>query len=239
MLFRSTILQSIRISCGDGLWVNAATSITVTPPANARVEIEGLVVEKASIHGILFNGQGEVIVSNTRVSKSALHGLSFFPVGPSTLYVTDSAFENNAFNGIFVQPTGSGNANVHMRNVKLLANGINGLTGAGTNSTIGININIDDSVISGNVNDGIQANTTAAGNALTTIAVRNSTVSGNHVNGIRSTGQKSVVVVNGAMINANFNGLLAAKNGQLLTYGNNQLLLNGTTGAFTGSVALQ
>jgi hypothetical protein len=41
------------------------------------------------------------------------------------------------------------------------------------------------------------------------------------------------------MITGNVNGVSASGAGQIRTFGNNQVLFNGSSGAFTGTVGLQ
>jgi prepilin-type processing-associated H-X9-DG protein len=172
-----------------------------------------------------------------------MHGLNFAPSGGATLNVSDSIFYNNGGSGIIVRPTGSGYANVHIRNTKFERNA-NGLFVDGSASSIGINVNISESLAVENQGNGIGA-FTSAGGASVTVSVIGSHISGNITNGIGALGAtasgagSAVIAVGSSMITANVNGVATGAAGQIRTYGNNQLLSNSNNGVFTSNVGLQ
>jgi hypothetical protein len=242
------ISQSVTISCGYGLWEAPTGAIFINTPAGADVVIEGLVSDNEGISGIImdFIGQGSLRLRQVRLGNnpaSSSHGLYFAPSGPATLTVSDSIFYNSGGSGINVRPTGSGYANVHIRNTKFERNA-NGLFVDGSASSIGINVNISASTATENQGNGIGAYTTAGG-ASVTVSVKDSHISGNITNGLGALGAtasgagSAVIAVGSSMITANVNGVVTGGAGQIRTHGNNQLLLNSSNGVFTSNVGLQ
>jgi hypothetical protein len=231
----------ITIHCGDGLWESPGNLLVLAPPAGGDVVVEGF----AGV-AIQFLGQGALHLHRARLGKSpnaGSHGLLFAPTGPATLHVSESVFYNNTGSGVHVAPTGNGYANVHVRDVKFERNA-NGLFADGSASTVGINVNVTASVFAENSGNGIGAFSTA-GHAGVTASVKDSQITGNLTNGLGALGAtasgagSATIAVGGSMISANVNGIAASGAGQIRTFGNNQLLFNGSNGAFTGSVGLQ
>jgi hypothetical protein len=246
--FGATITQSVTISCGDGLWEAPGAGVLINPPVGADVVIEGLVIDGATSGccSIVFQGQGTLRLRRVRsgnIVGSSSHGLDFKPDGAATLNVSDSVFYNNGGSGILVRPTGSGYANVHIRNTKLERNA-NGLFVDGSASSIGINVNISESMAVENRSNGIGAYS-PGGAASVTVSVSGSHFSGNLTNGLGALGAtasgagSAVITVGSSMITANVTGVVTGGAGQIRTHGNNQLQLNGNNGAFSSNVGLQ
>ena len=170
-------------------------------------------------------------------------GLEFTPSGGATLHVSDSIFYNLAGPGILVRPAGSGYANAHIRNTRFERNA-NGLFADGSGSSIGINVNISESMAVENQGNGIGAYS-PAGAAPVTVSVKDSHISGNLTNGLgvlaatASGAGSAVIAVGSTMITANVNGVAPAGAGQIRSHGNNQVQFNGNNGAFTSNVGLQ
>jgi hypothetical protein len=245
---QGNISQSVTISCGDGFWETPAVTINITTPAGADVVIEGLVSDGLGSSGttMSFTGQGSLRLRRVRIgndSGSVAHGLNFVPSGGATLNVSDSIFYNNGGSGINVRPTGSGYANVHIRNTKFERNA-NGLFVDGSASSIGINVNISESMAVENQGNGIGAYSPAGG-APVTVSVKDSHISGNLTNGIGALGATAsgagsvMIAVGNSMITANVNGVSTGGAAQIRTHGNNQLLTNSNNGVFTSNVGLQ
>ena len=101
---------------------------------------------------------------------------------------------------------------------------------ANTNNGGTIRVAITDSTTSGNTNAGVQGI-----GAQTRIALDRATVNGN-ANGVASQFQANVTV-NNSLVSMNVWGLFIANNGNLVSFGNNQLIGNTTAdGAFTATV---
>jgi hypothetical protein len=157
------------------------------------------------------------------------------------LHVSDSFFYDNANGaGIFIQPTIlSAYANVHIRTTKFSRNQ-NGILADGSFTNIGVNVNLDDSASSDNVQNGFKV-VGAVAPAITTLSVRNTQISGNLTNGVLSTGAQGVIELHNCMFVANFNAILTQNGGNVRSYGTNEVSLNGGNNvfSFTGSVGLQ
>jgi hypothetical protein len=241
------ITKSVTISCGDGLWENPGAGFAINTPAGADVVIEGLVTDNLGVSGstVNFFGQGSLRLRRVRIgnASSGAHAVNFAPSGGATLTVSDSIFYNLGGSGINVRPTGSGYANVHVRNTKF-ERCANGLFVDGSASSIGINVNISESMAVENQGNGIGA-FTSAGAASVTVSVIGSHISGNITNGLGALGAtasgagSAVIAVGSSMITANVNGVVTGGAGQIRTHGNNQLLLNSNNGVFTSNAGLQ
>jgi len=239
----STIIQSVTISCGDGLWEAPAGSVTVNTPAGADVVIEGLVIDGQSVGGPPINmiGQGTLHVRRVRVGRQTgggAHGLLFQPSGPATLHITDSVFYSNGGSGVLIKPESGGSANVHIRNSRFEHN-LHGLFADGTISTAGINVNVADSAFVDNQGNGIGAYT---GNAEITISVVASQITGNITNGIGvlGTGGAAVAVqIGNSQITSNVTGIATSGSGQIFSFGGNQLHSNGSGNGPVTSIATQ
>ena len=236
--FQTSINLSVTISCGDGFWECPDGVIFINTGVGENVVIEGLVLNGAAT-GLNFTGSaGSLHLRKVRVGNSAGgfgKGLAFRPGGPATLHVSDSVFNNNSDAGILVQPGPGGYANVHIRNVRFERN-LHGLFADGSQSTIGINVNISDSLAAENLSNGFLAST-IVGKAPVNMSVMNTHISGNLSTGLTATG--ATISVAGSMITANAIGLSAGFGGQIRTAGNNMLQHNGTSGGFTGTFGLQ
>ena len=236
----ATILQSVTISCGDGLWESPLLVSTINTPAGSDVVIEGLVADGTASGGpgITKHGQGALHLRRVRVGNfagSGNHGLNFIPSGPATLHISDSVFYNNGGSGVLVKPASGGSANVHMRNVRFEHN-LQGLFADGTNGVI--NVNMAESAAVDNQQNGIGA--FSPSNASVTVSVISSQITGNLTNGIGAlaSGAGSVAVkIGNSQITGNVNGLAVGGAGQILTLGGNHLHSNVADGTFTGSIA--
>jgi hypothetical protein len=243
-----SINQSVTISCGDGLWEAPHGQIDMNPPANSEIVIEGLTMdaETSGCCNLSYTGQGTLRLRRVRAGNMtgpSSHGLKFTPTGPGTLHVSDSYFYFNGGSGIFVQPGATGYANLHISNTKFERNA-NGLWADGRTSTLGINVNIIDSAASENTGNGFAA-VASAGKAPVTISIMSSRISGNLTNGLGAAGEaasgpgSATIMVGSSMITANVNGISTLGAGRILTYGNNQLQVNGTDGVFSGTLGLR
>jgi hypothetical protein len=195
----------------------------------------------ASGGGIDFQDGAALFVENCVIQNLSTNGIKFRPSSPgSQLVVTDTALSNNGSGstggGILVSPQSGGSARVELERVSVGKN-VFGIAVDGTGSSGGINMTIADSVLSGNINDGLVA-TTPSGGAPIGVMVTN-TKSTNNGFGIRSIGPNVTVRVENSKVIGNGTGLTALSGGALLTFGNNAVRANGTDGAFSGTVGLQ
>jgi hypothetical protein len=218
---------------GGGGW------IIVQAGAADVVTLEGLYVAGA---GITFQSGGHLHVVRCSMGNDNVagqSGIKFQPSGASKLSVTDTIIANFGLGtggGIVINPQSGGSAQVNLKRVTVNGNAF-GIAADGSNSTAGINMTIADSMIGGNVNDGIIA-TTPSGGAPIGVMVTNSE-SVNNGFGIRSIGPNVTVRVENSKVIGNGTGVTSLNGGGLVTFGNNVVQANGSNGGFTAVAGLQ
>jgi hypothetical protein len=114
-------------------------------------------------------------------------------------------------------------------------NNINGVSADGGSGTGLIEMTVNASVASGGSQTGFSATSPATGGATPVINIFGSTAFGNGT-GINAAGPKSNVLISGSTIFDNLTGLGATNGGNILSYGNNDVLQNSTDGSPTASV---
>ncbi len=235
---------SITISCGDGLWEAPAAGISIQTPAGAAaVVIEGFVADSLALSGSIVSVTGQVAVHLRRVrignngSANSGFAINFNPTGPAKLFVTDSVIDNFGGSGIsgaiLVKPASGVTANVTIERTRIENNRF-GIVADGNSGGI-IRGVVRDSVIAGNVNNGITVSTTSSNVVL---GVERSTISGNNF-GLVATGGNAGMLVRNSFILGNNTGLSSSGGGALLSYQDNSVNGNTSDGAFTGSIGLK
>ena len=201
------------------------------------VDIRGRIGDKHTF-GILANFQvNELQLRNVSVS-GVDYGIWYQPTntGAPQLLVEDSVVANSARTGIIVQVSEDGfeqALNVHFNRVRVENSGLAIWTNS--ESSIGVNINMKDCMISGN-SSGILAHGV---NASTNISISGTQFSGNFGPAIATEGNRALVLVGASMITANIAGMSTANGGQILSFGNNQVNSNGGGETFTRTVGLK
>jgi hypothetical protein len=244
----SGVYAGVSVSSGDGISVTTAG-------ASDRVTLRGLTINnQGSIgSGIVFNGVGHLLVSNTIVtgfaSTVASHGLWFHPTASSTLQVENSEFRAN-YLGIDSEPQGASVvANVALDNVTVAAsiafgiyiqngstasvhNAVVGtsLAGLATNSLAGTtpSVSIDASELSGN-GRGVW---TGGDAGIEQVSIQNSNLSGNSLAGIQADDGSTIRVAYSA-VTQNATGLVVNGTGKIVSMGNNWVQGNAANGAPT------
>jgi hypothetical protein len=160
------------------------------------------------------------------------------------LFISDSIFFNNggprSGGGIFVRPGGTATADVVLERVRVEDNlvGIS-LDGAITGFGGSIHAVLRDSVVSGNVSDGVAVSTESSGKPPAFVFMERSAAVGNGRNGIFAAGPHAIVLLSDTKITRNGTGVSTVNGGQLITYGNNNNNINlGAEGSATGSFSL-
>jgi hypothetical protein len=141
---------------------------------------------------------------------------------------------NNLGAGIRVAPQAGGAAFVSIARSDFSGNVFGIAADTSTAGSAGVNVMIRDSSLSGNKIDGIVAVAGASGSGITADFVA---IADNGANGIRSIGANAIVRVGRSTITGNITGVTSVSGGQLLTSGSNLVQGNGTNGTFTGSFA--
>jgi hypothetical protein len=152
------------------------------------------------------------------------------------LNIKDCRISGYAF-GITIQPTGSVAVRVALTRVQVERN-ITGIVANGTTSTGSIVVQVRDSVVANNGENGITA-LTIPGGAFTAFVVDRSSIILNFVDGIRADGAGAVVHLGNSTVIGNAGGLIVANGGQILSYQNNQASGNGVDGAPTGVLTVK
>jgi len=222
--------------------------------AGGAVVISAGAGDVVTLRGLVMDGQGSGTAGIQVLRLAALHmqncvirnftpnindwGILFTPSSRSKLFISDSIIYNNGSgsggSGLLIAPTGTGSADVVLDRVHVEDN-VGGLKVDGTLGTgNGARVVLRDSVISGNIGDGILA-ISAPGKAPALVYVDQSSSVGNTGNGIRADGARAVVLVNDSTITRNGTGVSTANGGQLISYGNNRNNNNiGPEGTATG-----
>jgi hypothetical protein len=164
-------------------------------------------------------------------------GIRFLPTGPAKLIVTDSHITNNGGSdtggGLHIRPASGVSANVTIERSRINNNFFGIFADGSAGGTIrGV---VQDSVVSGNINNGITANSSGT---IVNLAVDNTTVANNNV-GLVVSGTNATMLVSRSFITDNATGLSAFGASALYSYGDNRL--NGNTftdGAFTVVIGL-
>ena len=245
-----TITKAISI---NGMWGGEAgilaalsTGIIVNAPADAVVNIRGLIIEGAGngTNGIRYLAGGVLHVQDTVIrgfrgaSAGNHNGILVNPTsGNLVLDVTDTLIADNgpggAGNGIQIKPTGAATVKVSLTRVQALNNQI-GINMDGDLGTGAIDVTINDSQFARNAGDGIAVISPNASDALVRVSITDTTVSSNGAIGVHSVGQRSTIRIRDSLVTANgAAGLQANNSGVLASYGN-----NGTEGNAAANVGV-
>src|SRR5262249_23071009 len=151
-------------------------------------------------------------------------GLLANPSGNVKLFVSDTIIYNNGnvpfSGGIAITPLGSGTAEVVLDRVHAENNVIGILVGGIFGNGNGAHVVIRDSVVSGNIGDGIVA-VSSPGQAPAFILVEHTSSVSNKGIGIHADGPRATILLKDNTITRNGTGISATNSGQLISYGNN------------------
>jgi len=227
-----TITKSITIDGGQGAgWAGILNSSTTGIVINAFpsdvVTIRNISINGAGsatpggtgVRGINILGAGEVYIENCQIfgqGGSPGQGIvdTRINVG-AKLFISDTVIRDNAGSAVVIAPT-SGLVTASLNRVQLIGNGNSGLVAIKGRATI------SDSVVSGNTNHGLYAETTFG-----QINAENTRVSGNGL----ITGLAGAVAFSGATIRLSNviivnNGTGFSNSGTINTFSNNKITGN-------------
>jgi len=212
-----------------------------------------------SVRGLVLDGMIHGATGIHHVSGSALHvqncvirnfeGVStaagIVSEAPGTqLFVSDTNIFNNGSGvgsgGIVVFAAGGGAGVKVVLDRVHLDNNVEGLliSGVLVNAPVAARVIVRDSVISGNVANGIHA-FTPAGRGPAFAFVERTTIVNNRQNGILADGPGATVLLDDSAVVRNNVGIGTVNSGQLISYGNNRVNNNiGPDGAPTSFLAL-
>jgi hypothetical protein len=242
-----TITKSITIDGGGGsiagILVSGTNAIIVndggagTAVVTLRnLDIEGLgFATTPGIRGIWFISGASLhvqrsIIRNFRDPTNGT-GIAFNPSGAAKLFVEDTVLSGNGNGGngggIIIQPTGSGSAKASLVRVNM-ENNVLGLRADGTGSSGGIQVSVDDTLVSGNNFAGMTA-FTPVGGAITKMMINRST-SANNGTGINANGAGTTLRIGNSVITGNGTGVKIQNSATATSFGTNQINDNAAVG---------
>jgi hypothetical protein len=217
---------------GNGIAVNAGPTDNVI--------LRGLTIDganAAAVSGIVFNRGGSLTVTGCVVRNigSGDDGLDAFNTGSSAmaLTVSDSAFINNAGNGMLLLRQGSGALTVSITRTELSGNGFDGIDVDGSAGTgLALTVAVTDSVLAHNAAAGIGADSIVSATTNVTLTAIQS--SGN-ATGVAASDNATVWLAQ-STVASNAAGYSAQSSGVINSYGDNYFANNGaSTGSLTAA----
>jgi hypothetical protein len=174
---------------------------------------------------LFFAGGAALIVENCAFRNHTLSGIRFIPSTASQLFVKDSAIDNinsaNALGGLFIQPTGSGSAQVTVERTSI-ENSSLGIVVDGTSSGGTTKAFIRDSVIAGINGPGVAAKGS-------TVSADRSQIVNNNFGVIANNGGSALL--SNSTIQGNGTAFAVAGGAAIFSYGNNNINANGAFGS--------
>ena len=152
--------------------------------------------------------------------------------GPYTLIVRNTRISNNGGAGVLIKPAAGGSVTATFDGVTI-TNNAGGLKTDTTNGAV--KVDISNSTISNNANNGLVAIGGAGGQNM--VSVNNGVIASNSQAGIDASGTNAAVLVSNTLLDSNAGGAISAVGGgRILTYQNNRTIgLPGT--GFTGTAS--
>jgi hypothetical protein len=206
---------------------------------NQAVKIRNLTISGTAggYPAIRVTGSGTLIIENCVFENFNASGagtaLDIEPNGALNLVITNSRISNNA-DGVLLQPATGGSVTATFDGVTIVNNG-GGLT---TNSTDGaVKVDITNSTISNNANDGLNAIGGAGGTNVLNLS--HDVIASNGAIGIQISGADAAALVDTTLLDMNATGATSTLNsGKVFTYSNNRIIGPAGSG-FTGAPPLQ
>lgn len=237
-----TITKSMSILCQfteAGVLVSGTNGIIINAGVSDVVVLRGLDIEGAGtgLSGIRILQVGAVEVHDTTISDfrgASGTGITFAPPNAGArLIVRNSIISNNVGAGIFVQPTGTGTADVIVDGSQVALNAGIGITvNTAGNTGTGNRLEIRNSQISANAIGGIAANA-QTGNAKATVSIIGSTLAFNANFGIQVNGALAAAFLTGNQVQGSTTGVNIA-NGAVVTSFTDNALFNNTANVTAG-----
>ena len=208
-----TISKAISIVNGGGFEAGIAVpsggiGITINAGTSDFVSLRGLTIDGAGVGqtGIKFNSGTSLTVESCIIRHMTGDGIDSFSNAPtSILTVSNSIVNDNAGDGIIVQP--SGNTTAMFNRIETNNNKFDGIlvSGANVNQSKTVNATAFESVSSGNGSDGFHAYSGGATNGLTTFMVSHSAASNNGF-GVEATYTGATLHLANSTLSGNVNG---------------------------------
>jgi hypothetical protein len=225
-----------------GVLVSGTNGIVVAI-SSGTVTLRGLDFEGigSGLSGISVVTAGIVHVEKCLIRDFTTNGISFTPsTSGAQLTVDDTVITDNNSGttgnaGILLRPTGGANANVTITNTRIF-NGVNGIFADGSGGGGVLNVNVNNSVIGNQTNNGV---TISQGSSTSfTGTVVGTLISYSFGSGVAVAGSASSLSIGGDTISNNVVGY-AQVSGTLNTFKNNQIVNNGSNSGTLTTVGLQ
>lgn len=227
----------------DGVDVSINFIVLADLSSDAEVVVQGVSINCNPFpanNGIRLSGSGTLHLRNVKI-RNCLNGVFFIPSGSAKLVISNSSFYNNSTSGINVAPTAS-SARVTIRNSTFNDNRENGVVVQPAGGAFAI-ATLEDVSASGNqtglrsiglgsrvsVFNSVFTNNFTGVLAQGRVDLTLSSAS-NNTTGVNAFGGNGVVTLARSRIFGNATGLQIT-NGQILTFGNNEINGNTTDGA--------
>jgi Right handed beta helix region len=218
--------------------VSGQAAITINAQPTDRINIIGVVLDGTALSGttgIAFNSGGRLTVRDSVIRNFGSNGISFTadvsisaPDNPAKIFMSNTVVSDNAGNGIYVAPTGSGTIQGIFNRVEVENNKMCGLLFQ--SDTQAIEVTISDSVSGNNGSAGIFAHSSGGTPDTPTparIMVRNSTLANNGDYGLQADNPGATIFVTRSTIAGNAFDLGATLGGVVKSYGDNNIDNNG------------
>jgi hypothetical protein len=186
-----------------------------------------------------FNGAGTLHLQRVKIGHilGGCSGVYFGPNGPAMLDISDSDIVDNgdtgAAAGVYIEPSSGVQAKVSITNSRITHNNFGIIADGAFGGTVrGV---IKDSVVSGNVENGVTAKTSGS----SVVLLLDQTDVSSNTYGVAAGGNNAGIGVRNSTIFNNTTGLFANNGGTLVTYGNNSVGGNTNNGTFTATVSQQ
>jgi hypothetical protein len=225
-----TITKSISIQ-GHGFSgitvASGGNGITINASSTDAVHLSGLLIEGGHVgqNGIVFNGGQSLTVENCVVRNMFNDGLDFVSSATATqkLVVSNSYFNDNRGEGVFVLPLSSGGINAAIDRTGFHRNN-NGLHVDGTQGTGFLIVAVTDSVASNNSNIGVLV-VSSSDKSPTNLSLTHSLVEGNPT-GVCAQGNNATLWLAQSTVMGNNYSFNAASGGIINSFLDNYIAAN-------------
>jgi surface antigen len=233
---------------GASILTTAGTNgIVINAGATDAVNLRGLVLDGAgasATSGVVFNTGASLHIQDCVFQGFTAAGIMFSPgaggANTTRMAVEDSTIlDNGPVAAVLIKPTGGIAAQVSFSRVDIHNNTGGGLRADGSGGSGAINVAIADSAVSLNAINGIVA---VSGSANVAVSIMRVFIAANGSAGVQATqssGGTASVTVGDSVLYGNNIAVQATGGATLLSYLNNHVTGNVTNGGFTGGATLQ
>lgn len=239
-----TIAKSISIDCEGvtaGVLHSATNGIVINAGVTDVITLKGITIDGSpptapGLNGIRFLAGAALFMDDVTIQGSTTssspngNGVLFAPSGSSRLKITNSRITENgsgtAGAGVQIAPTGTGSAEVLIKNTELTGNTV-GFRADATTTTGTIQINISDTVATHNRYHGFVA---LGGSGLLRMMLDGVVSSSNAGEGVRAVGSNVGVRIGRSTVSHNGTGITTTSGANVLSYGDNFIDGNAVAG---------